>query len=392
MSLEVPFAAYLQAQIEKNRNQQNTWQNIAGIGQGIGSMGDSVHAVQQQMEQEKAKQQLLALLKQPQNLTVQGPQNAPPQGPSMTGAPMQAPIGGMQPGQQVPNPALDFSSVAGPMSKLYPDKFASLLQDKFDPLKQAQANRWNALAAGGGKSTKPVQSVWRNAETNEVRDTPPEDPLGWTEYKVSPGQALATAVNTPFAKEKADAQRDRTAMWGRSIDAGLAKDLVKRTGLTTKQLSSLQTNNLRADRAIDILSKPNITWNELALGEIDLAGLMQGGAPHVDEFKAVHFPGWQENWSKWKTYATGHPNENVPPDIQNKVLNLVQGVKKIDNKFIDANAEFSKNTLEPMISGGGKAGRIKAIDTMTSTMTGGGLTPQEQEEFKKLDAKFGKKK
>lgn len=351
-----PLSIYMQAQMRKAQNDRQAAQDIGSIGQ---NLGQGIQGIVQQIAKAKAKKQLESILAQPQQMPIQGPVSPDEQpGPGM-------------PGTMIPNTnAPNLANLAGPLQTLYPEQFGKSLASQFDPLQQAtiqqklaSAKHLNTLGTGANAQTT---SVWRNAN-GEVSDIAPEDPTGWVEYKVKPGQALQTVINAPLQKEKADAQRDRTVTWNKMIDNKQINELVKRTGLTQKQQSALQTNNLRADRAIEILNRPNITWQELALGEIDLAGIMQGGVPHVDEVAATHFPGWQQQAAKWKTYATGHPTENVPEDIRKKVLDLVNGIVQIDNRFLEANSKFAKNMLGKTISGGIKPYE-KDIDEMTNAM------------------------
>jgi hypothetical protein len=231
-----------------------------------------------------------------------------------------------------------------------------------DPYKQAQINlmraRTNSLQSGG----QSVPAAYVN-DSGDVSLQPKE------------GYQPVTKAQLPYvgvsksAKERDSAMRERANVWQRSIDTHQIDLLAKNTGINPKQQASIQQNTMRAFRAVPILSKKNLTYQELALGEIDLAGMMQGGVPQVDELKAVHFPGWQEEYAKLKTYATGHPAEVVPDEVRKKVLDLVQGVIKIDNRFIVANQKFNQQMLAPTIRGG--IGQFnKPIQNITDMLTG----------------------
>lgn len=293
---------------------------------------------------------------------------ATPQPMAQAVPPQQQPPQGGGGGQPPFNPALQSA-----FYKAFPDAFKTQMMDQFDPMKQqelalkkAQTARYTQLAGGGGG--KPPASVWMNPA--DPTDLSPVEKPGYIEYKTSSGDALNKFTGTAMGLKRDKVLGERAEAWQRSIDVKQVNELAKRTGITPKQQSSLQNNNMRADRAITILSNPGITWQELALGEIDLAGIMQGGVPQADELKNTHFPGWQQKWSQWKTYATGHPDESVPPDIREKVLTLVKGVKEIDNTYLNANANFSKGMLGPTIRGGLKR-FDPTIDAMTKQMTSG---------------------
>lgn len=55
MALANPIDAYLRAQEVANQNQQNTYQNLAGIGQGLGQVGQSLQQAQDLQKQQKQK-------------------------------------------------------------------------------------------------------------------------------------------------------------------------------------------------------------------------------------------------------------------------------------------------------------------------------------------------
>lgn len=217
-----------------------------------------------------------------------------------------------------------------------------------------------------GMQQKPQSSYWINPQ--DPTDVSAEEKPGYVEYKTSAADAGSKVLSAAQAKAHNKAISSRADAWERSIDVRQIDELAKRIGITSRQQSQLQQNTFRASRAIPILSKPNITYQELAFGEIDLAGIMQGGVPHVDEVHNTHFPGWQEQWSRLKTYALGHPNENVPEPIRQKVLSMVKDVIQVDNRFLKAHTKFSKEMLLPTIRGGGQ-NMVPAIDQMTRVLT-----------------------
>lgn len=264
---------------------------------------------------------------------------------------------------------------------------------------QGQQNAPIASYNPESNQTTPSMSPNPNAAIGNLKGLPPEilskviGPMMIAQQKQNmkpQGLNPNTIAQMEMNKKRMDVMAGRNEAWNRSTDARQINELQKETGLTTKQQSALQMNNLRADRAISILQKPNITYQELALGEIDLAGIMQGGVPHVDEVKNTSFPGWQKQWSSLKTYATGHPNENVPPAIRQKMLDLTQKVIEIDNKFLQENAQFRKSMIGPTVRGG--INQFKpAIDRMTKTLTtqpGGNndLSSMSDDELRKIAA------
>lgn len=277
-------------------------------------------------------------------------------------------------GQQ-PFNGLDQGKLMSLFSKINPEGAQALIgqmvQQRMgaqDPLKQAQIDllkaRTGALGGGGGQGGK---STWYEGPDGTISKNPSE---GSIPLQLSDAQATQYTAVPKSSKEKNAALGGRAEAMQRGIDVRQIDQLVSRTGLTPKMQSQLQMNTMRALRSyIPILSRPRITYQELALGEMDLAGIMHGGVPQRDELINTHFPGWQEKLSQIKTYATGHPQEIVPPDIQAKVKQMIGDVVKIDNQFLQANTKFSKSMLGSTIRGGLQPQQTKAIDEMTGTLT-----------------------
>jgi hypothetical protein len=362
------FPSFIQGQQvqEENKKKQILQQLMQSMGQ----------SQQQQLLQQPTQQMM-----QPQPLMPPMQMNRAPQGsPSQIppGQPMSAGPGNIgqdvqMPQQQPPQQSQQQGGLSQQqlqmMAQIDPQGTIKYIMDQNDVVRQAQAKRYSQMGApgGGGKST------WYESDDGTISKNPSE---GSFPVQLSDAQGAQYSAVPKSAKSRNDAMAGRNEAWNRSIDTKQINELAKRTGITPKQQSVLQNNSMRAFRAIPILSKPNLTYQELALGEIDLAGMMQGGVPQVDEIHNTHFPGWQEQWSRLKTYATGHPNENVPPEVRKKVLDLIKGVVQIDNTFLKQNKSFSQDMLAPTIRGG--VGQFnKPIQDMTDMLTGKGAMGEE---------------
>jgi len=363
MVLNFDWGLFQQAQEAKNRNRQQMNQDIAGLGQGL---GNSLAGVAQIIQEQKKKQMVQQLV---QAIQTQG---APQQGPQLPGQGqpgMPSPVSGMG------GPVQDNTAqMRGLLMQLDPQGMVGQMIQEQDPLRKMQAEWYKSRAAslGSGGSAK---TTWYESPEGAISRNPVE---GSFPVQLSDAQGAQYTAIPKSAKEKNAAVSSRAEAWQRSIDIHQIDMIAKTVGLTPKQQSSLQMNNQRAARANEILSKPNITWQELALGEIDLTGIMQGGVPQRDEIAATHFPGWQQNWAKWRTYATGHPTENVPPDIKKKVQDLINGVIQIDNRFLGANATFAKKFLGPTVRGGLSPSQKGTIDEMTEALTSAGQNKSSQ--------------
>lgn len=336
------------------------------------------------------------VLQQAQQMFPQKQQQQPmmggqPQMPQMGGQPQQPPpqMGGQPQPQQQPAAQSPMGGQQQPFNGVDPQKLLNLYRQAnpqgaqqligqllnqrmgtstLDPLKKAQANYYEAkakaLGSGGGPSGGKSTVYVSPDGSVSTTETP-----GSTPRKVSDAQALQYTAVPNSSKGRNAALQSRVEAMNRSMDTKQIDALVKGTGLTPKQQSAIQQNSFRAARAIPILSKPKITYQELALGQIDLAGLMQGGVPQVDEVKAIQFPGYQKTLGDIVTYATGNPQEVVPDAVRKKVLDLVKGTVEVDNRFINANQKFMNSMLVPTIRGGLKTGQTQAISDITEILT-----------------------
>lgn len=369
----IPFPDWLGQMIASQQSSQAAGQNafnqgfFPGANKGLDALSASMAQKLRNQKQQQLMDQLLGNMPQPQQQQQPGHPGEPPVNP------------------------IDRAKLLGIYMKINPqgaqELIGKMIQQQagingLNPLQESEMVKNYAMAEKykNTLSGKPTASIWRNSVTGQMTDDPaaaqgPE----WKEYKTSQGDVLNRLAGQGSANARNDAMNKRTEAWNRSIDNRQINQLVKNIGITPKQQSALQQNNLRADRAIQLLSKPSITWQELALGEIDLAGIMQGGVPHVDEVKNTHFPGWQEQWARWQTYATGHPTENVPDPIKQKVLNLVTDVIQIDNKFLEANRNFNQRMIGPTIRGGTKQ-FDPAIKEMTDTLTSKDQRPNKNQD------------
>lgn len=361
MALGNPIEAYLEAQQMQNQNQRNMYGDIAGIGQGLGQAIAGFGGAGSSDEERKRKivKQLLLAMQQPQQLPMQGPMQDIPSGPPIQGPSGYLPPSGgsdMIPAGQSPmqqpqrpmmqNPAAD---ITGPMMQLFPEQMAKSLI----PMNDLQKSEIFKNYATGTRKMAPaaqLTTIYRNPQDGSVSDTPQE---GWTAFQVKPGQALQTLTNVPLAKERADAQRGKTEAWNRSIDAKQIDSLAKTTGLHPTVVRQLQTNNLRADRALAILDDPKATWSALnGWVSTDFAGIMQGGAPQKEQVLESQFPNWRAKLSQIRTYVGSEPKGSIPDGFREYMRHFVSGIKEIDNDYLKKNADFQQSMIAPTIRGG----------------------------------------
>lgn len=373
--MDNPIAAYLQAQQLRNQNQQQMYQDIAGIGQGFNTIGQAID----EQRKKKIVDQLMQAM-QNQNQSIRGPSGYVPPG----SGPNAVPAG------QKPDMSGQISSL---MMQYDPaSTMKSLIPENALQRSQVDLNKARAAHLQQPSQSAQLTTVYRNPQTGDVSDQPQ---AGWTPFQVKPGQALQTLTNIPLSKERADAQKNRTEAWNRSIDTKQIDSLAKATGLHPTVVRQLQTNNLRADRALSILNDPKATWSALnGWVSTDFAGIMQGGAPQKEQILESQFPNWRAKVSQIRTYVGNEPKGSIPDGFREYMRHFVQGVKDIDNDYLKKNADFQQSIIGPTIRGSDPFVK-KSQDYMKSFIEGptsnGGLTPAEQKELAALEKKFGGK-
>jgi hypothetical protein len=391
-----PLGALIDYPFKKRQANREDFSQAADFGGGIGgSIGDMI-AKYKQDQLIKQIQQLM----QTQGAPQQGPPMAPagtPQ-PSMSqippGQPMSAgganigqdvkmpqPIPTQQPGVQPASgmgaPAQDNTQQMNALlMKLDPQGMIANLVAQQDPLKQAQAAYYKsrASALGSGSGT-PGKSTWYESPDGTISKTPTE---GSFPVQLSDAQGAQYTAVPKSAKEKNAAVSSRGEAMQRGIDVRQIDKLAQTVGLTSAQRNLLQQNNMRASRAVELASRP-MTWQEFNNVLTDAAAIMQGGVPHIDQIHNMTYPTWQEQFAKWRTYATSNPTMNVPEDIRNRVVAMVKGIQKVDNRYLLKNAEFQKDMLGPTIRGGISQFQ-KPIQSMTETITSGSGGEQGKED------------
>jgi hypothetical protein len=99
------------------------------------------------------------------------------------------------------------------------------------------------------------------------------------------------------------------------------------------------TANMRADRALEILNNP-LTPQELKLINIDIAGIMKGGVPDMEEVRSTEFKNLQTRFARLVQEFGGANQADIPKVVQ-KYKEILQGLKKIDQRVIEKNLGIS---------------------------------------------------
>lgn len=237
-----------------------------------------------------------------------------------------------------------------------------------NPLQQAQADYYKARASqlqGGGQQAGPAAYV---SDDGDVSTEPKPG------YKPVNKQQLQFMGVSKSSKERDKALSSRAEVMARGIDARQIDKLATTVGITPAQRNLLQQNNMRANRAVELASKP-MTWQEFGAVTTDAAAIMQGGSPQVQQLHDMSYPSWKQDLARAQTYMQSTPQATVPDAYKNRIIDMIKGIQQVDNRYLQKNAEFQQKMLAPTIRGG--VGQFKGpIQDMTKTITetGGGQT------------------
>lgn len=326
MALSSPIEAFLQAAQAKERNRQQSLQDLQGVGQNI---GQGFNTIGQAMQRKKLVEQLKA-----------NPQTAP-----------YAQLAAMYPEQFVQNvlPKLIPKSSNSPELDINPDGSISVSgmpiggqpqqppQPKQPPV---TAGIDGAMGSGGPPPTPPKGPRARIPITgNKAVDLITKGVGG-----------NKPTVQQDLRQKMIDAMNKRTDVLSQKSQFGQIDRIAKATGIQPAVIKQIQTNNVRADRALSVLSG-TVYPQKFNLALIDLAGIMQGGSPQLAELHGTSFPTFQENIARLKLYATGDPKTPIPKQAVDEVRKLVQDLKEVDNNYIRQNAKFQSQMLGPTIQG-----------------------------------------
>lgn len=352
MALEFPWRAWMEAQKIKASQKDSGWADI--IGEALKTGGAVAGGVVQGNRLKAQDKNIVSWLNSQANAS--GPQ----QKTLNVGGRPNTPIASYDPASAQVTPAMTLGD---------PQR-----QQLFSGLAQAPAMIRNKALPKifeqgfkGLTATKPQANYWVNP--NDPTEVSPLEKPGYIKYTTSSADAGGKVTGAASSRMRNQAQQGRVEAWNRSIDTRQIDEITKTIGFTPKMVSNLQQTATRAVRGLEVVKNPNVTWQQLGAAGVDFAGIMQGGAPHVGEVLNTQFPNWNQKVAQWQTYIEGNNPANVPPEIRQQMVDMLQGVAQTDFKFIQSNNKFNKTMLSPTIRGGFDPNQKTAMQQMEKVMT-----------------------
>jgi hypothetical protein len=394
MALDNPIDAYLRAAQVQNQNRVQANQDLGSIGQGLGQGMSSIGQMVQEHKKKQVLQQLMQAMRQ---------QGQPQQGPPLPGVGM-----GMK-GQQPPASGMGASSpdqsslINSLMMQLDPESGIKAMYEQQDPYKRALTAQVNAETQAKLRPPKPANvfkpfgespsqtGLLVDESTGEIKDT---------------GVKVAPKKNQDSLDAKETARQDRLAKEYRDR---VQKVVGARTG-------GLGMQDQKVDQAIHLRSMVNQSWNpqtktyelpEMQQGELvmGLANLVSGSqVSNIEQLKAITPKTARGDMAHLISYWSGTPVTNQPQEMIKNLVTSIDRQGQVSEKLRDKYVKGLKN-LRPKGLNQEEGDNIEGTELTSSFSdilkespdqgsgpSSGGLTPQEQAEFRLLDAKYGGKR
>ena len=310
--ISFPWEMFMQAEQAKNQNRRNMYQDIAGLGQGL---GEGFNTIGQSMQEEKKKQLLQQIVQamQQKGQPIPGPQGYTP--PGSTGT---APAG--QP--------IDNSNQINALMMQYDPK--TMMERMPTALQQSEIEKNNAMTKRYGQMGLPGSSgekvtVYENPD-GSVSLAPTD---GGVPLRVSPASALQyTGVSK---SKKTMPQSPIASIRGKQF---LMSDLPSRSNPNTAAGAAYQVK-VASRQGKAIIGKPG-SPQQIALAASDLARAVQRSAPQLETLQGASFSNnVVTRVNQLTQQITANPSGTDVPKIRKQIYDLLDDLDKTAQPWID---------------------------------------------------------
>lgn len=319
MAFNFDWSLFQQAADRKRQNQQQLFQDIQGLGQSIGDIGQEIQKIRQKQAWTKTINSLMndpnssPQLKQILPLVAQNPELAGQLLPGALKQKSQGPeleinpdgsmsVGGMPiPGQQMSQqPQPQQSTTAGVGGATSPGGLPPV------PGMDNQQKRKITLPLTGNKA---VDLLTRPAKG--VRVTSPTDP----------------AKSDYYSKRAAQAEVSSMTQLEHALDPSYSA--------RTNPIGAAASSVRRAVNGLTLLNAPTVTNTSLQSVVGDIDSIVTQGAATVEGRKALDTSNVYAKVQQFKAYVASHPeNTPVPPGIVNLYKGILKDLGKVSQGFI----------------------------------------------------------
>jgi len=115
----------------------------------------------------------------------------------------------------------------------------------------------------------------------------------------------------------------------------LGKDINVSNAPAARAIGQAAVNNMRADRALKLLKgKRELTKNEYEFVVSDLAAIFKGGVPDIVSLEHQRYDSIKADVTEVIQYITSKPQEVSTPKTRNRLLDITNEIKDVDNDII----------------------------------------------------------
>ena len=195
-----------------------------------------------------------------------------------------------------------------------------------------QAQQGQGQPQGQQQGVNPVGFM---SNPSAVSSVAPQPPARWIAGANGPRQVPQSGIT--------QAQDQRT--WSHIVDKTDPLQQSSRSGI------GMAVNaNIRANRALTLLNKKDMTPQEMETVSADLAGIFQGGAPtqigmHDQEYNTL-----QKTYAGIVQHLTANPQDAASPQIKERLIGVVNGLKKLDSGILDDHINYMEKAYKSVIS------------------------------------------
>lgn len=211
---------------------------------------------------------------------------------------------------------------------------------------QVPPNQASLVGITPGTTFEPVQQSVLSREPNAK--------TGQFANVVTPldrGQTFKEVSKDPFDSASRMRLGEQTDQFNERRWERLGTAVNALTAGSRKALGAAATANMRSDRALETLSDPKATPQDLFNVVSDIQGIYKNGAPDEMSLKYGQYKNLWSDLANIGTYLSGNPAPAEVPKIQERLKRVVLGLKAVDNKVIDDNLGINKVIFRPLIKG-----------------------------------------
>lgn len=192
-------------------------------------------------------------------------------------------------------------------------------------------------------------------------------------YNIPPGFKEPGVMKAElWTKPREQANKIREEQFNESQWNKLGKSINSLQSGSRSAVGMAAVGNQRAARALQLLNDPNMTPQLLDYVNTDLGGIMQGGAPHVEQLNRSDMGrNLVTKWANLKQMILSKPESINLPETRELLKNTIMGIMQVDNEVLDTNLGIEKEAYLRAIQSDpkrfdrmiGAANKIKVIGT-----------------------------